>query len=72
MASVLYHLQHSQPAPQRKMAQLPVSPFMLYSMARRYDEFPGDSQVDAGSSLRGAMKGWYKHGACADALWPSE
>ena len=36
---------------------------MLYSMARRYDEFPGATE-DAGSSLRGAMKGWYKHGAC--------
>lgn len=44
-----------------------VSPYMLYSMARRYDEFPGSK--DEGSSLRGALKGWYKHGACADALW---
>ena len=46
-----------------------ISPFMLYSMARRYDEFPG-SVEDAGSSLRGALKGWFKHGACADALFP--
>ncbi len=46
----------------------PVSPFMLYAMARRYDEFPGSTQ-DTGSSLRGALKGWYKHGACKDALW---
>jgi hypothetical protein len=46
----------------------PVSPFMLYSMARRYDEFPGRT-ADEGSSLRGAMKGWYKHGACSAALW---
>jgi hypothetical protein len=45
-----------------------VSPFMLYSMARRYDEFPG-SAADEGSSLRGAMKGWYKHGACSERLW---
>jgi hypothetical protein len=44
-----------------------VSPYMLYSMARRYDEFPGSK--DEGSSLRGALKGWYKHGACADSLW---
>ena len=41
-----------------------ISPFMLYSMARRYDEFPG-SVEDDGSSLRGALKGWFKHGACA-------
>lgn len=44
------------------------SPWMLYSMARRYDEFPGVSE-DAGSSLRGALKGWFKHGACALSLW---
>ncbi len=44
-----------------------VSPYMLYSMARRYDEFPGSS--DEGSSLRGALKGWYKHGACVDSMW---
>ena len=46
-----------------------VSPFMLYSMARRYDEFPG-SKEDSGSSLRGALKGWHKHGACRFDRWP--
>ncbi|WOB06829.1 C1 family peptidase [Piscinibacter gummiphilus] len=45
-----------------------ISSFMLYSMARRYDEFPGSAQ-DKGSSLRGALKGWYKHGACREALF---
>jgi hypothetical protein len=45
-----------------------MSPFMLYSMARRYDEFPGATE-DTGSSLRGAMKGWYKHGVCRFDLW---
>jgi hypothetical protein len=45
-----------------------VSPFMIYSMARRYDEIPGSEQ-DTGSSLRGAMKGWFKHGACRSDLW---
>lgn len=49
----------------------PVSPFMIYSMARRYDEFPGSAK-DTGSSLRGAMKGWYKHGVCARELWTGE
>ena len=48
-----------------------VSPFMLFSMARRYDEFPG-AGPEVGSSLRGAMKGWYRHGACAQALWPEQ
>lgn len=46
------------------------SPWMLYSMARRYDEFPGVAE-DAGSSLRGALKGWHKHGACGLARWDS-
>lgn len=56
LASVIYHLQHKA---KRHPAQYGVSPFMLYSMARRYDEFPGDPAADTGSSLRGAMKGWY-------------
>lgn len=46
-----------------------ISPFMLYSMARRYDEFPG-SVADEGSSARAALKGWFKHGACREALFP--
>jgi hypothetical protein len=45
-----------------------VSPWMIYSMARRYDEFPGATR-DTGSSLRGALKGWFKHGACALSRW---
>ncbi len=69
LASVVYQLQHSA---KRKQIDCRVSPFMLYSMARRYDEFPGDPDADTGSSLRGAMKGWYKHGACSDRLWTSE
>lgn len=46
----------------------PVSPRMLYEMARRYDEWPGEGYD--GSSARGAMKGWHKHGVCGDAAWP--
>jgi hypothetical protein len=45
-----------------------VSPYMLYAMARKYDEFPG--QADVGSSLRGAFKGWYHHGVCSVDRWP--
>ena len=69
LASVVYHLQY---IAKRKQRDCAVSPFMLYSMARRYDEFPGNPDVDTGSSLRGAMKGWYKHGVCSDKLWSSE
>src|SRR3546814_711497 len=42
---------------------------MLYSMARRYDEWAEDDDVDSGSSLRGALKGWASHGASAERLW---
>ncbi|MDB5944691.1 MAG: hypothetical protein JWQ13_4257, partial [Ramlibacter sp.] len=47
----------------------PVSARMLYEMARRYDEWPGEDY--SGSSARGAMKGWHKHGVCADDAWTS-
>jgi hypothetical protein len=46
-----------------------VSPYMIYSLARRYDEFPGNA--DEGSSLRGALKGWYYHGVLPEEDWPS-
>ena len=44
-----------------------VSPRMLYDMARRYDEWPGEKY--SGSSARGAMKGWHKHGVCSRGHW---
>lgn len=44
-----------------------VSPRMLYQMARIYDEWPGEDYE--GSSCRGAMKGWHRHGVCTDQLW---
>ncbi|WP_116811688.1 C1 family peptidase [Steroidobacter cummioxidans] len=47
----------------------PVSPRMLYELAKRYDEWPGEGY--SGSSARGAMKGWHKHGVCSETLWPS-
>jgi hypothetical protein len=46
-----------------------VSPYMLYHLARRYDEFAGED--DAGSSLRGALKGWFNHGVIPEERWPS-
>jgi hypothetical protein len=51
----------------RKPPAKRVSPYMLYAMARRYDEYPGDA--DIGSSLRGAFKGWYYHGVCDIDTW---
>jgi hypothetical protein len=45
-----------------------VSPRMIYEMARRYDEWPGENYE--GSSARGAMKGWIAHGVVAATDWP--
>ena len=64
LASVLEHLLVTS----GKRAEA-ISGFMLYSMARRYDEWAEDETDDSGSSLRGALKGWAKHGASRERLW---
>jgi hypothetical protein len=46
----------------------PVSPRMLYEMAKRHDQWPGEDYE--GSSARGVMKGWYKNGVCPEEYWP--
>jgi hypothetical protein len=65
LATVVHYLLH-----QRKVVpdRTRVSPRMLYEMARRYDEWPGETY--SGSSARGAMKGWHKHGVRAEKVWP--
>ena len=66
LATVVHYLlrvRRHEPDPQR------ISPFMLYDMARRYDEWAGEDYE--GSSCRGAMKGWHKHGVCEVDLWPA-
>lgn len=45
-----------------------VSARMLYEMAKRNDEWPGE-EYD-GSSLRGAIRGWRNMGVCEDDYWP--
>ena len=52
----------------RDCAEQAVSARMLYEMALRYDEWAGED--DAGSSCRGAIKGWYNMGVCREALYP--
>jgi len=47
-----------------------VSPRMLYEMARRYDEWPGEDYV--GSSARGSVKGWTAHGVVKKWLWEDD
>src|SRR5262249_34399836 len=53
---------------ERKLTHF-VSPQMLYNLARRYDEWPGEAYE--GSSARGAMKGWVAHGVCKEESWRS-
>jgi hypothetical protein len=45
-----------------------VSPRMLYTLARRYDEYQGENYE--GSSCRGALKGWFNNGVCLESDWP--
>lgn len=64
---------HEAAAPRKKFSAAnlkKVSPRMLYEFARRYDEYEGADYE--GSSCRGALKGWHKHGVCFDADWPYE
>lgn len=65
LATVVHYLLRTR---KRFPDELDVSPRMLYDMARRYDEWEGTSY--SGSSCRGAMKGWQKHGVCSAAAWP--
>ncbi|MCP4114908.1 MAG: C1 family peptidase [Desulfobacteraceae bacterium] len=53
---------------QRKEKTLRVSPWMLYEMARKFDEWEGEQY--SGSSCRGAIRGWQNMGVCLEELWP--
>ena len=44
-----------------------VSARMLYEMAKRSDEWPGEDYD--GSSLRGAIQGWKNMGVCKESVW---
>lgn len=66
VTNYLYWLRHLG-APRSQMPA-PVSPRMFYELAKLYDEWPG--QDYEGSSCRGALKGWHKHGVCSSTLWP--
>jgi hypothetical protein len=62
LAAVINFLLH------RRRSMRRVSPRMLYELARRYDEWLGEKYE--GSSARGAMKGWERHGVCTRDQWP--
>lgn len=53
---------------QRRKQTTQVSARMLYEMAKRYDEWVGQNY--AGSSCRGAIKGWKNMGVCTEKCWP--
>ncbi|HEY0957116.1 MAG TPA: C1 family peptidase [Roseateles sp.] len=65
VTNYLYWLRHLG-TPRARQPDL-VSPRMFYELAKLYDEWPG--QDYEGSSCRGALKGWHKHGVCTEALW---
>lgn len=64
LATAIEYLLERSPRPYE-----PVSGYMLYSMARRYDEWADNDDEDSGSSLRGVLKGWSGHGASTERLW---
>lgn len=66
VTNYLYWLRHLG-TPRSKAPPL-VSARMFYELAKLYDEWPG--QDYEGSSCRGALKGWHKHGVCSWDLWP--
>ncbi|TVO75903.1 C1 family peptidase [Sedimenticola selenatireducens] len=53
---------------QARGSKVKVSARMLYEMARKHDEWPGEDY--AGSSCRGAIKGFSNMGVCRDSFWP--
>ncbi len=54
----------------KTIEKLGASPRMLYEMARRHDEWPGENY--SGSSARGTVKGWVAHGVVDRETWPDE
>lgn len=69
LAAAINYLLWRQADNKKEQAKLTrVSTRMLYRMARVYDEWPGEDYE--GSSCRGAIKGWHRHGVCTDELWP--
>lgn len=71
MAAVInYHLVRNGRLNTNTIKKDGVSPRMLYEMARRYDEWPGEDYE--GSSARGTIKGWVAHGVTKRWLWDDD
>jgi len=52
---------------QKRDLYFKASPRMLYEMAKKHDEWPGEDY--AGSSCRGAIRGWKNMGVCSESDW---
>lgn len=50
-----------------KLGAFKPSARMLYEMAKKHDEWPGERY--SGSSCRGAIRGWKNMGVCAETDW---
>lgn len=71
LASVInFHLVRNKRLAASAIEKDGVSPRMLYEMARRYDEWPGEDYE--GSSARGTIKGWNAHGVVKRWMWDDE
>ena len=66
LSCVINYLRWVQAGLPKKLAS--VSPRMLYTLARRHDEYDGENYE--GSSCRGAIKGWFNNGVCLEEDWP--
>ena len=62
LAAVINYLNH------QRGIKRNISARMLYEMARKHDEWPGEEY--SGSSCRGAIKGFANMGVCRDTYWP--
>ncbi len=69
-AVINYHLIKNKRVRAASILKECVSPRMLYEMARRYDEWPGEDYV--GSSARGSVKGWTAHGVAKKWQWEDD
>ena len=69
-AVINYHLAANGRCNVADITELGASPWMLYEMARRYDEWPGENYD--GSSARGTIKGWNAHGVVSKKTWKNE
>lgn len=67
-AVINYHLMMNGCCKPENIATTGASPRMLYELARRYDEWPGEHYE--GSSARGTIKGWAAHGVAVRTTWP--